>query len=297
MEKSELESLLKAGMSAKEMEPIFHIKSRTILYWIHKYELEDLMKYKVGKPYRFEKIDSKEKAYTLGFILADSGINNRRCDISTVIKDKEVLEFIAEVIDAVPHYDYTFDKKTRRFPRARTSKKIVDILKFTGGEKKQDRHYPRVPKEYERYLLQGFFEADGMISWGRRKDRNRLWHKISFKSSYNLLIGVQAALSRLIGISTSIHPVKNENCFVLEFANRKDVLKFLNFVYPDDSFIVLQRKYLNQYALRLELEENGETSYQSQHRAEYTEYKGVETSGAVAIPLNNRTSIQAANQQ
>ena len=284
MEKSELESLLKAGMSTREMEPILNKKRSTISYWIH-------------KPYRFEKIDSKEKAYTLGFILADAGITNLICAISTAIQDKEVLEFVAEVMDAVPHYDYTFDKKTRRFPRARTSKKIVDILKFTGGEKKQDRHYPRVPKEYERYLLQGFFEADGTITWGRRKDRNRLWHKISFKSSYSLLIGVQAALSRLIGISTSIHPVKNENCFVLEFANRKDVLQFLNFVYPDDSFIVLQRKYLNQYALRLELEENGETSYQSQHRAEYTEYKGVETSGAVAIPLNNRTSIQAANQQ
>lgn len=104
-------------------------------------------------------------------------------------------------------------------------------------------------------------------------------------------------LSNLVGINTAIRPVKNENCFVLEFANRKDVIKFLDFIYPDDSFIVLKRKYLKQYALRLELEENGESSYKRQYRAEYTEYKGVETSGEVAIPLNNRNSIQAVNWQ
>lgn len=297
MEKSELESLLKAGMTTRDMESILNIKRSTISYWIHKYGLEDLMKYKQGHPYRFEKIDSKEKAYVLGFILADAGITNQTCDIGVSIRDKEVVEFIANIIDAVPNYDYSFNKKTRRFPRARTSKKITDIKKFSSGEKKQDRHYPRVSKEYERYLLQGFFEADGTITWGRRKDRDRIWHKVSIKSSYNLLVGVQMVLSNLVGINTAIRPVKNENCFVLEFANRKDIIKFLDFIYPDDSFIVLKRKYLKQYALRLELEENGESSHKRQYRAEYTEYKGVETSGEVAIPLNNRNSIQAVNWQ
>ena len=48
-----------------------------------------------------------------------------------------------------------------------------------------------------------------------------------------------------------------KDCFVIEFANRIDVLKFLNYIYQDD-FVVLKRKYLKYKALRLELEENGE---------------------------------------
>ena len=48
-----------------------------------------------------------------------------------------------------------------------------------------------------------------------------------------------------------------ENCYIIEFANRKDILKFLDYIYCDN-FVVLQRKYLKAKALRLELEENGE---------------------------------------
>ena len=46
---------------------------------------------------------------------------------------------------------------------------------------------------------------------------------------------------------------------MLEFANREDVLKFLNFIYPNDSFIILKRKYNKAKALRLELGEFGES--------------------------------------
>ena len=44
---------------------------------------------------------------------------------------------------------------------------------------------------------------------------------------------------------------------MLEFANKRDVIKFYNLVYSDKEFIILRRKY---NALRLELEENGEGS-------------------------------------
>ena len=123
---------------------------------------------------------------------------------------------------------------------------------------KEERHYPKVKNEFERYLLQGFFEADGCITWGKRKDRNRIWHKVSFTSQLKLLEGVQQMLYKNIGISSVIRPKKNEGCYVIEFSNKEDVLKFINYIYPKDTdFIILQRKYLKANALRLELEEFG----------------------------------------
>jgi hypothetical protein len=61
-----------------------------------------------------------------------------------------------------------------------------------------------------------------------------------------------------LGISTTVRPKSKENAYVLEFSSRKDVLNFLNYVYPDDKFVVLKRKYNSARAVRLEWEENGE---------------------------------------
>lgn len=258
MDKKELQEYLENGLSTRDIEKIVGLNHRTISYWISKYGLNDFQKYKKNHPFRFEKIDSKEKAYALGFILADGSISNEMCEISIAVSDKEVLEFISSVVNGNVTYDYTYDKKARRFPRARLSKKIPDINKFIGGDRKSNRHYPIVKNDLERYLLQGVFEADGCITWGYRKDKNRLWCRFSVKSSYKILEGLQKVLLKKVNVGTIIHPVRNENCYVIEVSGRDEVKKILDFIYPDNSFIVLKRKYLKQKALRLELGENEE---------------------------------------
>jgi hypothetical protein len=139
-------------------------------------------------------------------------------------------------------------------------KKITDITKFTSGELKVDRHYPRVSDSLEKYMLLGLFDADGCVTYGYRKDKDRLWHKISITSSLKILCGVQQYLLKKLDISTVIHPKGEEKCYIIEFANKKDVLTFFNHIYSDDEFIILKRKYLKAEALRLELEEFGETT-------------------------------------
>ena len=272
MDKNFLEECLKKGMSTRDIEKICGKDHRKISYWINKYNLQNLSNYSKEKNYKFEKIDTKEKAYTLGFILADGSINSTNTEISVSLYDKKVVEFISSVIGGHIRYDHTLNKQTRRFPRARLIKKIVDITKFTGGLLKKDRHYPRVRDDLERYLIQGVFDSDGCLTWGIRKDRNRIWQKICFTSQLKILEGVQQYLLKNLSISTVIRPKSKENCFVLEFANLHDVLKFCEHIYPNEDFIILNRKYLTYKALRLELEENGESNRSGcQYRAEPTE--------------------------
>lgn len=260
MSRDELLKLLLEGKSTRKIAEELGVGKSTVGYWINKYNLNEFMKHQPhNENYKFEKIDTKEKAYSLGFMLADGNITPKNIvELSIEKRDVQILNFISSVINSNVNIDNTFDRATRRFPRARTSRKISDILKFTGGRLKEDRHYPRVRKDLERYLLLGFFDADGCITWGRRKDRNRIWQKVSFTSQLHLLEGVQQMLYNNIGISSIIRPKSDENCYVIEFSNKEDVLKFINYIYPkDDEFIVLQRKYLKANALRLELEEFG----------------------------------------
>ena len=138
------------------------------------------------------------------------------------------------------------------------SKRIKDITVFIGGPLKKNRHLPIVKKDYNRYLLLGAFDADGCLTWGRRKDKNRLWQKICFTTSIGIATSIQNILIKELDISTIIIPKANEkDVYVIEFGNKENVLKFLAYIYQDD-FIVLKRKFLKYKALRLELEENGE---------------------------------------
>ena len=261
MNKEILIKLLLEGKSMRDISKILGMSRETVRYWVTKYEFCNLVKYKQRKSYNFDKIDTPQKAYVLGFILADGNISlKNEVELSVCLNDKYVLEYISNIINGEVLIDKTFEKKTRRFPRARLCKKINDILTFAGGRLKKDRHYPKIRKDLERYLLLGFFDGDGCLTYGIRKDRNKLWYKISFTSQLKLLQGVQQLLYKEIQISTIIRPKSNEDCYVLEFSNKNDILTFLDYIYPDDKFIILQRKYLKNKALRLELEEFGETT-------------------------------------
>lgn len=219
--------------------------------------------------YHIGKIDTKEKAYTLGAICCDGAVmQDGTTEVAVAKADKELVDFIAACVCGRIRVD---DKARHRFPRVHICKKIPDIKTFIGGPAKKDRHFPVVSNDLVRYALLGAFDADGCLTWGWRKDKGRIWHKVSFTTSLSIAVGIQNILIKHLNIATVVRPKSDKaDCFVIEFSNRKDVLKFLDYIYQDE-FVVLHRKYLKYKALRLELEENGETCIGKQYRAEPTE--------------------------
>lgn len=229
----------------------------------------------------FSEIDTKEKAYILGYLLADGYINNSTLEFGCAIADKEILEFIAKELNF----------NTRIFPIARITvrnKRIIkDLLRYTVGSK-ENKTFPRINKNLQHYMLLGFFDGDGCLTWGKRKDRNRLWQKVNFTGSYKLLYAIQKLLQKL-DITSSLHPKGKENCYVLELASKEDVKKILSYMYGDEDLIILHRKFDKYNALRLELGEFDETTKSTtSSQANDHSLEGVETTGEKMVSLNNQ---------
>lgn len=287
-----LENFLKEGKTTREIGLILGVANTTISRYIRNYNLNNLYSKPKYLPYHLTKIDSKELAYMLGFIIADSSINNEIVEISVAINDSELMDLFSSLLGIKSFEDLTLVKEKRRFPRIRLVRKIVGINKFIGGNKKKDRNVPIIQKDLEVYLIRGVFDVDGCITWGYRKDRNRIWHKVSFTSSLGILTSVQKVLYK-IGVSTIVRPKANEDCYVLEFANKEDILKFYNYLYADKSFIPLKRKFDNYNALRLELGELSEnTNCTILSCATDLSVESAETTGELNGTLNNQSSTQ-----
>lgn len=264
MDRLYLQSLLEKGLNYKEIGEIVNLDGRTVQYWSKKFGLTHLNKRNHGRrlPTSFiERVDTEEKAYLVGFILGDGYISETdNVEIAQCIADKEIVYKLAKIIDGDVHLDLRLDKKARRFPRARMSKTIPMISKILGSRMKKDRHFPRIKDSLMPHLLRGLFDADGSICFGYRKGRNRMWVSIKFTHHLKCLEGLQQFLIKKLGVSTTVRPKSKENAFVLAISNIEDAIKLLSYIYGDEKSIMLKRKHDRYRAMRLELDEFGETA-------------------------------------
>lgn len=242
MEKEKLKDYLIKGTTFREIAKLEKISHQIVDYYVKKYDLREFVINQKPITYNLNKIDSAEKAYMLGFIAGDATFSESGIlDISIKYEDREVLEFIAEILECDIQDNLKTDKTKRIFPNSRVRCKIPDILTFITERLKKGRNLPITSKKLEPYLLQGFFDAEGCITWGYRADRNRLWQKVSFTSSLSLLTSLQTILLSY-GISTSIKPKTGEDCFVIEFSNELDVFTFLKILPKDTYYLKRKRK-------------------------------------------------------
>ena len=299
-----IKEYLKKGYSLRKISEKENIPLTTLRYYVNKNNLKQYNNFvrNIDDKDFFKNINTKEKAYIIGFILGDGEIHSTN-DVHLGIKlsDKQLIYDINNYLPWEGHIkeDLTFDKKTRRFPRIRfnfRSRAFGKVLvKMFGDRLASKRNMPIISKPLRPYLIAGLFDSDGCITYGFRKDRNRLWYKVSFTCNENILLGLQKELYAN-NISSRIYPKKNENVFVLEITNLKDIYNFFNLL-PTDG-VRLKRKvekfnnWLQEVVktpLRLKLGELGERSYDTiPSRALDHSKEGIETTGEKMDSLNNQ---------
>lgn len=205
----------------------------------------------------FENIDSEEKAYFLGFLMADGNVYVRkqsqpciRLEIS--VKDLEILERFKMAIES--KNSICFDKRNCCSLKVHSCKMFNDLGKL-GVIPNKTKHeiIPNINQDMMRHFIRGFFDGDGWCtnttSHGKRKGSRKC---IGLVSNYEFLDNLNIILNSEIG--TRINKVVERiGCSMLLYSSKKDVESLREYMY-NDATIYLKRKYDSCYKIYVNTE-------------------------------------------
>lgn len=190
----------------------------------------------------FEMIDTQEKAYVLGYFMAD-GCNYRKgYNCSLEITDLEILEKIAKVMKFEGEIKIQPREGIKTVYRMRIgSKKMSDDLIKLGciPNKSKFAQFPIeeiVPKHLIQHLIRGWQDGDGCIT--KSEERNS-W-RVIIVGTEDVAKGFSNVCFNQFGFCGSIS--KDRNIYRFCIGAKLQVKTFLDWLYKD-STIHLERKY------------------------------------------------------
>ena len=207
-------------------------------------------KYNLNDDY-FENIDSADKAYWLGFIMADGWITDTedKVGITLSIKDLGHLEKFKNSISAsAPINTYT---QTAGYAAGKeycrivlTSKKLKNDL-INHGVVVQKTNVLKFPKHVdEKYyidIIRGYFDGDGSITYGSIQKCGDLNFNIKITGTHNVVSAIQSILN-VKSVVHQRHKDRNVDNWTMTIGGNKKVYSILNSFY-EDSNIYLDRKH------------------------------------------------------
>lgn len=254
----------KNNTSLRKLEEKYNVSRSTISSFLEKKGI----KTQKGNHYRkyfhneafFEKIDSEEKAYWLGFLFADGYILNNEKRYGqdafalTVAKDSEdsLIKFKRSIQATNP---ITWDtSKEKSQPQGRIlmySQKTVNDLIDKGCVKQKSLilQPPKgVPKELINHFIRGFFDGDGSLT-KHELSSNSIAFNINITSTYEMVKWIRETLQM-----GQIFPEKRrEQTWYFAVGGNQQVIKIYHYLY-DNATIWMDRKYerfqelLNKYS-------------------------------------------------
>lgn len=216
------------------MDVVYRILERE---GIEKRDFTHYRKYSMNQSF-FEIIDTEEKAYWLGFLLADGCIKeDRQVLLRLGKKDKSHLEKFQKSIGSRYPYFYV-DYNNTAGVCIGSKKMCADLSKYGCVMNKTFLiYYPEIPADLDRHFIRGYFDGDGSFSYNP-KNKSSMFDICGKK---DFLLDIQAKMMDYVGLNkTKI--LKTKSIHALRYGGRKQTLRILNWLY-EDSTLYLDRKY------------------------------------------------------
>ena len=189
----------------------------------------------------FEKIDTEEKAYWLGFLYADGYVDPERGEIILGLadKDKEHIDKFRLFLETnAPYKDkINNQKKPYRFFRLYDKKLCEDLEKQGLYRKKSLTLEPKmiIPNEFLIAWSRGLFDGDGSI-FPQKNSKNSIRYRID-------LMGTEPVLNYVMNLWQISKKLDwNRSVPKIVVAGKREVNRILHLLY-DDATIYLDRKY------------------------------------------------------
>jgi intein-encoded DNA endonuclease-like protein len=187
-------------------------------------------KYLINENY-FESIDTQNKAYWLGFLMAD-GYNSGKY-IRIDIKDEGHLDkFRNEVYinNDMPVRTKVNDSGLIYYLTIQDSKFVSDCEKHGIVKNKSFiTKYPNIHSEYDRDFIRGLFDGDGCLTYSMRGNYRK--YTFSIVGSKDLMNEVKKKLSKL---EVNIGFRKTKTIYEIYISGNRQVIKVLDWLYFDN---------------------------------------------------------------
>lgn len=221
-----------------------HIVAKTLVYWIDKLGLNkrnpNFRKYQCNE-HIFDVIDTEEKAYWLGFLLADGYNNQERgfiklslgdCDYDHLVKFNNFLGSNAPIkSDVGGSGNRTWSLWINRRYLSTILAKYNIIQNKSGKEKFSE----LIPSELYCHYIRGLIDGDGSVSDGDQP-------MISLVGSKSLLTRVLNIFATITPLNTNQHISQHGVIWKLRLNAQKNVLDLYQYLYQNAT-IFLDRKY------------------------------------------------------
>lgn len=193
----------------------------------------------------FEKIDSEEKAYFLGFIFSDGNVFKNQLCLEIGFRDKEILERFKAALNVKSKISYRKRKNTEVASIRVSSEKLCnDLAKYGIVPNKtiSTKHLPSaIPPLYTRHFLRGVFDGDGWITL-KKGGYYCMGYVCNFKSMAEDFKFMANELIEDKNHAKITFKNQNGTAYVAQFQSTRQVKQLATALYKDSN-IHLTRKY------------------------------------------------------
>lgn len=239
-------------LSATTIGKQFGCSHTAILDLLERHGLKRREKFAFSQVYEidetfFDKIDTSEKAYWLGFLYAD-GYNHcdgkRYITLKLQARDKCMLVLFKKALKSDhPIKDVLDNGRLQAYFRICNKRLSANLERLGAGQAKSlTLKFPtsdQVPGHLIRHFVRGYFDGDGCITMSNGRPTHcqiNFCLTKEFGESLNLL------LARL-DIKGSLFKQPPNQIHHLAFGGRQKVLRFMSWMYEDSNGLFLDRKH------------------------------------------------------
>ena len=200
----------------------------------------------------FEKIDSNDKAYWLGWIISDGSITNQpekskfQLELTIKEEDENILHLLEDDLGFVDKV-YPSGEKYKRFSLG--CKKIIEDLENLGisQSKTFTVKVPSFDSKYNASFIRGLFDGDGGFSHYERSS-GQICNELSFCGNQYIIEWVLNTLIKEIPTLKKNSITKENSIKRVRWSSKKDIILIRDYLYKNHNNHYLQRKFNLIYA-------------------------------------------------